>query len=223
MIDIDALREDVFNPGESDLQYFLRRRRELGVEDEKRYPLGEAGELADKFVERLTKYCSRIMVAGSIRRRRPFVKDVEILLVSEPGEQIDPADLFGHRVVRPAADIALEKMIENGTIEKRLNADGHQTWGAENKLAVHVRSGIPVDFFFTTEARWWNSLVVRTGPAKSNKAIAVAAQARGWHWHAYGEGFTRNDGTASIDRHKVTSEEDCFHFVGLPCLTPYKR
>lgn len=35
MIDIEALHADVFNPNESDLEYFLRRGRELGVIKEK--------------------------------------------------------------------------------------------------------------------------------------------------------------------------------------------
>jgi DNA polymerase/3'-5' exonuclease PolX len=225
MIDIEKLEEDVFNPNESDLQYFMRRRRELGVDDPetKRFPLEEAVVIAEKFVSYLRKHCSRIVVAGSIRRRRAFVKDIEILLISKRGGQIDPTDLFKHEIARPAADIAIDKLIENGTIQKRPNVDGHFTWGPENKLAVHVRSGIPVDFFSTTEAKWFNSLVVRTGPSKSNKAIAAAAIARGWHWHAYGEGFTRNEGKTSIDRHKVESEEDAFHFVGMPYTQPEKR
>jgi DNA polymerase/3'-5' exonuclease PolX len=224
MIDIEKLHDDVFNPEESDLEYARRRRRELGLDEgEKRFPLEEAVAVATKFVAYLRKHCSQIQVVGSIRRRRSFVKDIEILLVSKRGGQIDPADLFKHEIARPAADIAIDRLIENGTIQKRPNVDGHFTWGPENKLAVHVRSGIPVDFFSTTEAKWFNSLVVRTGPSKSNIAIASAAKKIGWHWHAYGEGFTRNNGQSSIDRHKVESEEDAFHFVGLPCPPPEKR
>lgn len=190
---------------------------------DKRYPLAEAVPIAQKFEKFLEPHCSRIIIAGSIRRRRSYVKDIEILLVSRDGTQVDPTDMFKHEVKRPAADIALDALLTLGVITKRLNKDGHEAWGAENKLAVHAKSGMPVDFFSTTEPRWWNALVVRTGPAKSNKEVASAAIRMGWSWHAYGEGFTRGDGISSIDRHRVTDEADCFHFVGLQCLKPEKR
>jgi DNA polymerase/3'-5' exonuclease PolX len=189
----------------------------------KRYPLAEAVPIAEKFVGFLRKHCSAIMVVGSIRRRKPFVKDIELLFVSKRGGQIDPTDLFKHSIARPAADIAIDKLIELGVIKKRPNTLERETWGEMNKLAVHVKSGMPVDFFATTADNWWNSVVVRTGPKQSNKAIAGAAIAKGWHWHAYGNGFTRNDGRASIDCHQVESEADCFQFVGLPYQEPWKR
>jgi DNA polymerase/3'-5' exonuclease PolX len=230
MIDIEKLHEDVYNPEETDLDYFERRKRELGVgvmdEKEKerfRFPLGRATSLAKKFVEVLSPHCARIEIVGSIRRQKPFVKDIELLLVSLPGSIKDPSDFFGHSVPRLAAAIALDQLLKDGIIVKRPNVKGHISWGDENKLALHVKSEIPVDFFFTTAEKWFNSLVVRTGPKQSNQAIAQAAINKGWHWHAYGDGFTRNDGKHTIDRHRVESEADCFHFVNLPYVAPEKR
>jgi len=188
-----------------------------------RYPLQDAVPIAEKFIERLLPHCVHICIAGSIRRRKPFVKDIEILLVSQTVSVTDAGDFFGHSIKRLAADLALEKLLEIGVIVKRPNVDGHLCWGQENKLATHVKSGMPVDFFFTTPEKWFNALVVRTGPTKSNKAIAEAAMKMGWNWHAYGDGFTRNEGEHPIDRHRVTSEMDCFHFVNLPHLAPEKR
>jgi DNA polymerase/3'-5' exonuclease PolX len=188
-----------------------------------RFPLSRAANLARKFIEVLTPHCYQIEIVGSIRRQKPFVKDIELLLVSRPGAIKDPNDFFDHSIPRLAAAIALEQLLKDGIIEKRPNVKGHISWGDENKLARHVKSGIPVDFFFTTRAKWFNSLVVRTGPKQSNQAIAQAAIDKGWHWHAYGDGFTRNGGKNAIDRHPVESEADCFHFVQLPYLKPEKR
>lgn len=50
------------------------------------------------------------------------------------------------------------------------------TWGDKNKLAIHIPSGIHVDFFATTERAWHNYLVCRTGGAENNIAISTAAQ-----------------------------------------------
>lgn len=177
------------------------------------YALQDAVPIAEKFVEFLTPHCHRIVVAGSIRRRKPFVSDIEILLVSKLGRDTDPTDLFGAQVERAAADMALETLLGLGVITKRGG------WGPENKFGTHAKSGIPIDFFSTTERNWWNALVVRTGPAKSNKAIASAAIARGWKWHAYGDGFSRGDRETFV----VRQERDAFDHVGLPYLLPDKR
>lgn len=188
-----------------------------------RFPLNQAAGLARRFVECLEQYCHQIIVAGSIRRQRPMVKDIEILLVSKTTEVKDPIDMFDRTIKRLSADIELERLLGNGTIYKRPNSNGHFTWGAENKLAVHAKSGIAIDFFFTTAEKWFNALIVRTGPAAFNKRVAQTAIDKGWDWHAYGDGFTRNEGKSSIDRHQVTSELDLFQFLGIPFLIPEDR
>jgi len=86
-------------------------------------------------------------------------------------------------------------------------------------LAVHVGSGIPVDFFTATEENWFNYLVCRTGSAENNIEIAKAAQAKGWMWQPYGKGFIDKSG----EWHQPKSEEEVFTLVGLPYLAPKDR
>jgi len=43
--------------------------------------LEKAKAIADEVVRRLGPYCTKIEVAGSIRRRKPWVKDVDIVLI----------------------------------------------------------------------------------------------------------------------------------------------
>jgi len=53
----------------------------------KRYvPLEEAERVAQKVVEAIRPYCKLIEVCGSIRRRKPIVGDVDIVLVPENGD-----------------------------------------------------------------------------------------------------------------------------------------
>jgi DNA polymerase/3'-5' exonuclease PolX len=190
----------------------------MSDQEPKTYPLQDAVPIAEKFLEFLTPHCHRIQVVGSIRRRKPFVKDIELLMVSKSGSQSDPNDLFEHKVARPAVAIALDELLKLKVITKRLSKIGNESWGPENKLAVHCKSGMPIDFFLVPERNWWNALVVRTGPAKSNKAIAGAALARGWNWHAYGDGFSRG-----TEKFVVRQERDAFDHVGLPFHPPEKR
>jgi DNA polymerase/3'-5' exonuclease PolX len=197
----------------------------MSDQETKTYPLQDAVPIAEKFIEFLTPYClpNRIMVVGSIRRRKPFVKDIELLMVSKPGTKTDDGDLFKPQMDCDAVEIALEKLITLKVITKRENKLGRTAWGKENKLGTHCKSGMPIDFFITSERNWFMSVVIRTGPAKLNKEIGAAAIGKGWKMHAYGDGFTRNDGKSSIDRHQVTSERDVFEFVGMPYREPTKR
>lgn len=183
-----------------------------------KFAYAEALLIGEKFVAFLGKYCTRCVIAGSLRRKQPLVSDIEILFVSKRSHVTDPADLFGAKFEVDSASLAIEALLAAGVIEKRLNVNNHPTWGSENKLARHIDSGIPVDFFATTAECFMNALVVRTGPAESNKRIASAALRLGWNWHAYGNGFTRGR-----DKKIVKSERDVFDHVQLPYLLPHLR
>src|SRR5690348_17169554 len=112
-----------------------------------RIPFEKAVVIADRILEQLRDVCEPglCVVAGSIRREALTVKDVEILFV--PLMRDKQADFFATGEQVSQADIRLEEMFKRGVIAKRKNVDGKTTWGPLNKLAVHVESGIPVDFF----------------------------------------------------------------------------
>jgi DNA polymerase/3'-5' exonuclease PolX len=190
------------------------------------YARAEALAVALKFVRLLKPRCERLVVAGSLRRRRKAaVKDIEILFIPKFGERVGPADLFGGKIRANLAEDAIAALLAAGLIAKRSKSDGTFTWGEANKLAIHLESGIPVDLFAATEAIWFNLLVCRTGPKELNIQICAAAQSIGWKWNPYGEGFSRPIGL-SADRREVRpmrSERDVFEFVGLEYLEPWER
>lgn len=152
-----------------------------------RYPRAAALDVARELVAALRPVTLRLVVAGSLRRMKAEVGDVEILFV--PRVEPRKLDLF-HVGPVDLAEEMLEGLVRSGVLSKRLSSAGTTSWGAKNRLAVHVASGIPVDLFTATEGNWWNYLVCRTGPAELNKRIASAAIARGWKWNPYGAGFT---------------------------------
>jgi DNA polymerase/3'-5' exonuclease PolX len=184
-----------------------------------RFPAAAARAVADDLVGWLAPFCApdRILVAGSLRRQRPDVGEVEILFVPLHGPIA--TDLF--TTVQDLAAHEIELAVNTGKLAKRPNALGRDTWGAEIKLALHSASGIPVDFFTATMGNWFNYLVCRTGPAESNLAIARAAQSRGWGWHPYRSGFATEDGSKWSA--PMRSERDVFEFVGLPYRKPEDR
>lgn len=182
-----------------------------------RYPRAAALDVARELCVALKPVTLRLVVAGSLRRMKAEVGDVEVLFV--PKCEPRKLDLFHVGPVDLAAEM-LEGLLRSGVLTKRVGKHGGTSWGEKNRLAVHVASGIPVDLFAATEANWWNYLVCRTGPAESNKRICMAAIAKGWKWNPYGQGFSNAQSGLTV---AMESEEQVFKFVELPFLPPEKR
>lgn len=197
----------------------------LGIHPEKpKFARADALAVAREVCAKLKPFCERMIVAGSLRRRRQWVGDVEVLYIPRLSkvERVRQADLLGGDpapIFTNLADAGLLMMIADGVINQRKNVHGSITWGEKNKLARHAASGIPVDFFEARAGNWFNYLVCRTGGAESNVRIASAAQKKGWKWHPYGDGFTDDEGNVV----RVESEEDVFRLAGLAYLEPHAR
>ena len=184
--------------------------------------LEEAQKIAEEIKGWLEPYCEpgRCVIAGSIRRRRPEVNDVELLCIPLP---IDPLVKKTYRVddhqCLDRVDIVLQCLIKANGLKYRLNAKGSKTYGPQNKLLTHVASGMPVDIFSTDEECWATAMVVRTGPKASNIRIAIAAKNKGWRFNAYGSGFTRGDDSKIICR----TEREVFEAVDYKYFEPWER
>lgn len=176
----------------------------------------------------LAHFVVRVEIAGSLRRRKAMVGDVELLYIPKILRLPDPRDLFGELVDANAADERIQYLENISLLHRRKNVKGAEMFGEKNKLMRHVRSGIPVDLFAATEENWFNYLVCRTGGAENNVAIAAAAKRKGWQWNPYGAGFSREAhdgayGEVPAAVHPVRCEEDVFKFVGLPYRPPMDR
>lgn len=176
----------------------------------------DALDVARELCRYLKPVTEQLIVAGSLRRRKQTVGDVEIVYVPKVVQR--PIDLVSTAPV-DLVEECLAGLLAKGLITKRQNVNGSTMWGQKNKYAVHVDLGIPVDFFATYPICWHNYLVCRTGPASLNGEIAKRAIAKGWHWQPYGVGFRNMDG----DVHVCETEQAVFDFVGLPYAEPWER
>jgi len=168
--------------------------------------LTRAKAIAREIVYWLTPACERIIIAGSIRRQKPEVGDIELLCIPRYVNGIDELDR------------QIATLVSQGILGFRRNKLGSRVYGPKNKLMVHIPSGIGVDIFTTDEDCWPVAMVVRTGGEVTNKRIAMAAIRKGWRFRAYGDGFTTPDGKLVC-----RSERDVFEFVGLPYKEPWER
>jgi DNA polymerase/3'-5' exonuclease PolX len=127
--------------------------------------LTQAKTIAQEIVARLKPCCQRIEVAGSIRRNKCFVNDIDIILI--PGNQ---------------GKLAVELMSLG-----KFKAKG-------NKIARLDYKGIPIDLYFATPETWFTILLIRTGSKRHNQYLATLAQRRGWHLYADGRGLYDSEG-----------------------------
>lgn len=184
-----------------------------------RYSRAETLPVAREICAALRPCTRRIIVAGSLRRRRDPVGDVEILYVpdTEPGPAID---FFAGPSVVDRAAREIERLVSTCIIAPRILSAGRTAWGPKNKLAVHLATGIPIDIFAATEENWFSYLVCRTGPASLNTRLAILAQERGYQWTPYGPGFRHLSSGRVVP---IESERHLFEFLGLDYLEPWER
>lgn len=174
--------------------------------------------VAHELMVALKPACENIVVAGSLRRRKPTVSDVELLYIPRTAVGKSPGDLFAEQELNFADGIiaALEK---SGVLERRKNVNGSDCYGPQNKLMRHVASGVPVNLFSTTREKWFPSLVIRTGPKEFNIKLIMAARDRGLKLHTYGVFERLSDGTKIVPE----DERDVFRLAGLPYEEPEFR
>lgn len=154
----------------------------------------EAGlRIAHEFL-RVTIRHHFVEVAGSIRRLRPRVHDV---------------DLVFNPIAPPAEELRLRcLMMPNIQVLK---------WGP--KLAGITYCGVPIDLYFSTPETFHTLLLIRTGSKENNIRLCSIAKAKGWKLHASGDGLFNERG----ERIAGDSERSIYDALGVPWQEPWER
>lgn len=134
--------------------------------------LERADKTAAQIIKCLAPYCKKkpdgqhyIEVAGSVRRRRPWVHDIDIVLIAE-----DHWNIRG-------------EILRMGLV----HTSGPKLW--RQKIA-----DISVDYYFTNLEYWATIMLIRTGSTQNNIRLCTRANELGWMLHAGGEGLYDQDG-----------------------------
>jgi len=116
--------------------------------------IDEAKKIADKYVEILKPYCLRIEIAGSIRREKPEVGDIELIAI------VKDIKKFSKEVNK------LEKVKGNPT----------------GKYTQRILpEGIKLDLFMANIRNWGLIFAIRTGSARySHEILACGWVKRGY-------------------------------------------
>lgn len=190
------------------------------MSEKKKWQCGFAERIADGLLSKLVPCCDRFEIAGSIRRGKPMVGDVELLYIPTliAGK---PVDMFSPPPMVNLTDNIIEELLADKLLGKRLNVNGHIAgWGPNNKLAVHIPTGLPIDLFATTAENWYVSLVIRTGGKDTNLMLTTGANKKNLTLNAYGCGVT-NRATGEVT--KANSEREVFELCGVEYREPEDR
>ena len=158
----------------------------------------EATLIATELGNKLSPYCDRIEVAGSIRRGRAWVNDIDIVAIPHE-EKILAGGFFN-----------VQHLVASIT--------GDQPHGGHAYLACSYRR-VSVDIYLAAPSSWGTLLLIRTGSKEHNINLCTMARDRGWHLHASGEGLF--DG--SNRRIAGDTEAGIFAALGLPFIPPGRR
>jgi DNA polymerase/3'-5' exonuclease PolX len=131
----------------------------------------KAKKLADRVVEIFSPHCDRIHIAGSIRRLRPAVKDIEIICT--PKKKFIQEDLFGngYHIIVPGFEEAVA-MVTKETVKGK--TDGRY-------MQVILKGGATLDIFMPQQHDYYRMYAIRTGSKDySEKVLAASWKKMGW-------------------------------------------
>lgn len=182
--------------------------------------LSHAQGIAQELINILTPFCDRIEIAGSVRRKKNIVKDIELVIIPKKG--IIHGGLFGDEIsyYYPIDNFILHP--NNMQFEYRFSADGKKAYGEKNKLLIynHKEFGpVALDIFTADESNYMMVKFIRTGGAETNKLIATTANKLKMNLRIYESAFVDHKGYKAV----MKSEEQIFQYLGLKYLKPEER
>ena len=171
----------------------------------RRMPRAEALAIANRVLATLAPVIARGVIVGSLRRERPDVGDLELLV--EP--RTEPA-LFG------------EPVYEVEAIRHRVELDiGHIRVGGSRHMraALYDDPAVACELFVRMPPSAWGSLLaIRTGPAELGALAMRRLIDRGY---VHRDGHVIHEATRDIV--PTETEEQFFALADLPCVLPSRR
>jgi len=166
----------------------LRRGRE-------RQPLGKVLPIAQDILDQLKKHASitKIDIAGSLRRWKDTVKDIDIVATSDNPKEV--MKVFTH--LPHARDVLLQ---------------------GPTKSSIITHEGLQVDLRVVEQESYGAALAYFTGSMSHNVRLREMAVKRGLKINEYGI-FREKDGKRLGGRH----EDDIYRTLGLPYIQPELR
>lgn len=168
-------------------------------QENKKFSYAEAYAIASDVLDMLRPHCFRAEIAGSVRRKKQEVKDIEIVAIPKPYT----TGLFESGIA--------------SVVNKWTKVKGELAYGKTKYTQRILPSGIKLDLFIAEEGNWGSILAIRTGSAEFSHRVL----ANGWVRAGYksvGGYLTRGE-----EKYEVREEKDLFRMIGIPYTEPENR
>jgi DNA polymerase/3'-5' exonuclease PolX len=172
--------------------------------------LQQAHLIAEHLVADFAPFCERIEIAGSVRRGKADVDDIEICAAPK---MITQRDLFG-------AEAAVQSQLE--TPLSQLMTQAAYVKNGPRYKQIRLPEGINLDLFIVLPPAQWGVIVaIRTGPAEFSKWCVTPRM----HGGAMPMGWRCDEGqiTNGIEVLPMPEETDFLKFLGLGAVEPSQR
>lgn len=186
-----------------------------------RVSLDTATVVAHALVDALRPSALRIEIAGSIRRRRETVADIELVAVPRIASHVVPRLLEDDVEEVDVLQEALEQMLVAGVLKPHPTDPKR---GTRYSKVIEARSGIQVDLFTARPTTFGLIWMIRTGPAEYSRGLVIFARSRGFHV-AGGEMHVGSLGCSATPCTFVPTpeEDDVYRVLGAHPIPPEKR
>src|ERR1035437_601929 len=162
------------------------------------FPARIAHAVADKLAAELVSTTAQIEIAGSLRRKKPFVHDIDmVVLPSGDGS---------------AFKVALETLMQRGSLTQIRDGD-------KIKVFMAAKTGIPIDIYIASRETFATLLLIRTGSKEHNIKLALRARELRMKLRASGDGIEDAEGAVL----RIGSEEEIFRLLDMPFAAPEQR
>jgi len=168
-------------------------------------PFRDALQRARELIMLLAPCCTRIEAAGSVRRMKKEIGDIELVAIPK-----FTSDMFGNPTDEHELDLfnwqKIGKPIKNGHKYKQ----------------IELNDGLTLDLFIVTPpAQWGVQFVIRTGSADFSHRLVTSRK--------YGGLMPSNlkvkDGAIWSNNHIIETpeEQDVFDLIGIRFIEPWER
>ncbi len=176
---------------------------------DQRLPLSEALTIAQELADMLSPYCERFEIAGSIRREKTTIGDIE--LVAIPKQR----DLWNR----------LDKLVYDGRVSKALyvdkNGKSSYRWGDIYRGIFY--KGIKAEIFTADIHNWGYQLWLRTGSGDANEYI-MTMLTKGTYPLKFGGGYAHyTPSRGEPVKLSICDEKTLFTCLGMNYVKPKYR
>ena len=182
--------------------------------------LEHAHLIAESLKSELAPFCKRIEIGGSIRRKKPEPKDIELVAIPKFAEVgTGQATLFG-------GEIMVTENLLFGYLTSKSEYSIERIGGKYCQFCKWYESEdevghIKIDLFTATKQTWGYIFLIRTGPWEFSRWVVMELERRGFT--PEGGAIWAMTNRSILEQCDTLTEERVFRMLGIDYIDPSLR